>query len=108
MRTRMAFAGAILRVSVVRSVMTKVADRPGMQPITMPRSVAAKASASDIGLKKPMMALAKRTRPSNMSLSGQPDQKDVLEQKGHRGRNASRDDERDDRPSGQRPFRLPL
>jgi hypothetical protein len=37
---RMASFGAILMVSVVISAMPSVAERPGMQPIRMPRNVA--------------------------------------------------------------------
>ena len=36
----MASFGGILMVSVVSSAMPSVADRPGMQPIRMPSSVA--------------------------------------------------------------------
>ena len=59
--------GCIFSVSVVSSVITRVALSPGMQPATTPSRVAPKASVSETGLRYPTTALPNMTRPSSMA-----------------------------------------
>src|SRR6185295_2398796 len=92
--TRIAWLGCIFSVSVVSSVITRVALSPGMQPATTPSRVAPKASVRETGLRYPTTALPNMTRPSNMlcGLSGQADQKNALERQHHHRRDRRRQD----------------